>query len=513
MADEKHIIKRAVIELHIPAADNAMGLQNKALSFFKEKICPMIEKIVDKYSASGETIRIDKLELDFQKFNPENLNEIELRKFEQQIEEKLIKLISEERNNNNFSGDIITAVKKIPKEKADEELFLHLLKNGSLPWWAKTEESISLDSLAQKVIQQSADSIKKDLKKALVNDAVRKRIAYKLSTEAVEKLISLISTPDLLRFINEIINLLEDENSKRSIYEYTLKYFSTYSELNKRLFISTFVKEKGDVSFAEKLYKGAENKIEEIDVIIKKSLADLNEHFSDQIKKIFNTKDVEEYFSDQIKNIFNAKEALECFDPKDAEQKLIDKQKTIDKTNEEDLFIETVYEEEAGDYFIKNSGIIILAPYLSILFKELGLCDDKIFISDEAKEKAAYLLQFLATGNEESFEEHEMVLNKILCGIEIETPLILPFSISEKEKEECLNLLQAVANNWTALKGTSGEGMRDAFFMRDGILEKQSNGWDLKIEKTTIDILLDKLPWGISIIQMPWSTEMVFVNW
>ncbi|MGZ4048530.1 MAG: contractile injection system tape measure protein, partial [Bacteroidia bacterium] len=109
MADEKHIIKRAVIELHIPAADNAMDLQNKALSFFKEKICPMIEKIVDKYSASGETIRIDKLELDFQKFNPENLNEIELRKFEQQIEEKLIKLISEERNNNNFSGDIITA--------------------------------------------------------------------------------------------------------------------------------------------------------------------------------------------------------------------------------------------------------------------------------------------------------------------------------------------------------------------------------------------------------------------
>ncbi|MGZ4159166.1 MAG: contractile injection system tape measure protein [Bacteroidia bacterium] len=33
------------------------------------------------------------------------------------------------------------------------------------------------------------------------------------------------------------------------------------------------------------------------------------------------------------------------------------------------------------------------------------------------------------------------------------------------------------------------------------------------MEKTTIDILLDKLPWGISIIQMPWSTEMVFVNW
>ena len=153
MTEEKHIIKKAIVEIYVPSANNAMEMQNKALSFFKEKICPIIEKIVEKYANSGETIRIDKLELDFENFNPEHTNENELRKLEQQIEEKLIKLISEE-GDNNFSGEILATVKKIPKEKADEELFLHLLKTGTLPWWAKTEDSISLEALAQKIIQQ-----------------------------------------------------------------------------------------------------------------------------------------------------------------------------------------------------------------------------------------------------------------------------------------------------------------------------------------------------------------------
>ena len=65
----------------------------------------------------------------------------------------------------------------------------------------------------------------------------------------------------------------------------------------------------------------------------------------------------------------------------------------------------------------------------------MGLCDGKTFVSEEAKEHAVYLLQYLTTGSEESFEEHEMVLNKILCEMKIETPLVLPFTISEKEKE------------------------------------------------------------------------------
>lgn len=514
MAEEKHIIKKAIVEIYVPSANSAMDLQNKTMSFFKEKICPLIEKIVAKYSNEGETIRIDKLELDFENFNPQNSNDTELRKLEQQIEEKLVKLITEEQKNN-FSGETVTDVKKIPKEKADEELFIHLLRTGSLPWWAKTEQSISLEALAQKILAKSSGSIIKELSAAIRISAVRKRVANKLSSESVEKIIALAfsSSADFLKYVREILNVTKDdfpfsENIRKELYEYILKY-PVSSSYTMQLFIAGFIKEKNDLSLAEKLYKLSNiNSSDKTAETIKQGIADTDEHFSNQIKKMFNVKDVKLFFSSEENN--------------EVKEKTVTEQKTNvlrpnnkkDLINEEDFSHEQIeLYEETGDYFIKNSGMIILAPYLSALFTELDLCDGKTFISEEAKERAVYLLQYLATGKEEDFEEHEMVLNKILCGVEIGAPLTLQFIISEKEKEECLGLLQAVATNWPALKGTSGEGMRDTFFMRDGILEQQSNGWNLKIEKTTIDILLDKLPWGISILQMPWSKEMIFVEW
>ena len=523
MADAKHIIKKAVVEVYIPSADSAFELQGKTLHFFKEKVCPLIEKIASKHS-TDEIIRIDKLELDIREFNPDDFSDARLAVIEEQIEKQIMKLVAKEKQLD-FSDEILPLVKKISKEKADEELFVYLLKTGSLPWWAKTEEKISLQTLAEKVLLNPSDSFKQELTKVLYSSDVRKRVAYKLTSESAEKIISIVygSSANILKHIKQLVGFVKDseissEELRVSLYEYVFSY-ADISNSTFHVFVSEFVKEKNDFSLIEKLYKIANktdvstnlNKIDDVSqmsVVVKQALANTNEHFSDRIKKIFSVKDVLLFFdlkeSEHIeKEIKDTKKRAE--NANEAEQVSV-------KRKEEELS-QAASIEEVGDYFIKNAGVIILAPYLSPLFKELGLFDGKVFISDEAKERAVYILQYLATGEEEVFEEHEMVLNKILCGVGIGAPLTLSFVISEKEKEECLNLLQAVADNWTALKGTSRTGMRDAFFMRDGILEQQANGWNLKIEKTTIDILLDKLPWGISILQMPWSKEMIFVNW
>ena len=172
-----------------------------------------------------------------------------------------------------------------------------------------------------------------------------------------------------------------------------------------------------------------------------------------------------------------------------------------------------VSEIKSDKYFIQNAGVIILAPFLPLLFKELELVKNNTFLSDEAKERAICLIHYMLNNTQENFEEHEMTLNKILCGFPIFNPLIYTITITDKEKEECNNVLASVVEHWKALKNTSPESMRQAFFVRDGLIERQTNGWNLKIERTTIDILLDKLPWGISIIKLPWSEETIFVDW
>ena len=74
-------------------------------------------------------------------------------------------------------------------------------------------------------------------------------------------------------------------------------------------------------------------------------------------------------------------------------------------------------------------------------------------------------------------------------------------------------MLQAVIDNWTIMKGNSPDALREGFFQREGKLSKKGNGWNLQVEKKTIDILLNKLPWGLGLVRLPWLEELIFVEW
>ena len=106
-----------------------------------------------------------------------------------------------------------------------------------------------------------------------------------------------------------------------------------------------------------------------------------------------------------------------------------------------------------------------------------------------------------------------MILNKLLCGIDIEEPLPNHIDLGEVEIEEVGNLLGSVVTHWTALKATSQEGLRKTFLMKDGILSQEAQGWRLKIERSSVDILVDRLPWSISMIKLPWCKEILNVEW
>jgi len=51
------------------------------------------------------------------------------------------------------------------------------------------------------------------------------------------------------------------------------------------------------------------------------------------------------------------------------------------------------------------------------------------------------------------------------------------------------------------------------FFHRDGKLVQVDKNFRLIVERKAQDILLDKLPWGVSIIKLPWREQLLFVEW
>ena len=63
------------------------------------------------------------------------------------------------------------------------------------------------------------------------------------------------------------------------------------------------------------------------------------------------------------------------------------------------------------------------------------------------------------------------------------------------------------------MKNTSRTIFQDTFLKREGVLYKKEDKWHLKVEHRAVDILLKKLPWGLSIVKFPWNNYLIIVEW
>ncbi len=168
--------------------------------------------------------------------------------------------------------------------------------------------------------------------------------------------------------------------------------------------------------------------------------------------------------------------------------------------------------EEVEECYIENAGLVLFWPFLGRFFTNVGLMEDGAFLSLEHQERAAVYLQYLL-GDEPSLEEFTLPLNKLLCALPIEHPLTYAHPINEKEKEFCQELLQSTIENWSSLRGTSIPGFQGSFLNRQAVLKKQENGWLLQVEKMAFDMLLEKLPWPVSIVKLTWMEQPIYVEW
>ena len=170
-------------------------------------------------------------------------------------------------------------------------------------------------------------------------------------------------------------------------------------------------------------------------------------------------------------------------------------------------------EEEVNGIYINQAGLVLLHPFLTNYFRAVGLVEENTFCHDLAQQTAIYLLHYLATG-ETSAPEYELVLPKLLCGWPLNeaiSPDIYPLEEAFSEAEE---LLQTVINYWEALKNTSPDGLREGFLQRQGKLTRVGNQqWKLQVEQVAIDVLLSRLPWGVSMVKLPWMDALLTVEW
>ncbi|MEQ9289292.1 MAG: contractile injection system tape measure protein [Cyclobacteriaceae bacterium] len=161
---------------------------------------------------------------------------------------------------------------------------------------------------------------------------------------------------------------------------------------------------------------------------------------------------------------------------------------------------------------IKNAGLVIAWPYLSKYFELLSMTENGEFKTKEEAIRAVLLLQYVATGSA-SAPEHELVLNKVLCGVKIFTPVPLEITLTQHEIDTSNMMLKGLLQNWPRLKDSSIEALREGFVVRNGYIYENEKTWELKVEKKTLDILMEELPWAFGMIKLPWMEKRLIVEW
>lgn len=169
-----------------------------------------------------------------------------------------------------------------------------------------------------------------------------------------------------------------------------------------------------------------------------------------------------------------------------------------------------------GGVYIDNAGLVLFGSYLPHWLRALGVYEPesgKLRLPDvESRSRAVHLLQWLVDGRCDA-PEPALVLNKLLLGLTPSAVVAAGHQPSPEDLQTCERLLTTVLSHWGALGGTSVTGLRETFLQREARLEPSAEGWRLRVQRKTLDVLVDQIPWTISIVRHSWMEQAIYVSW
>ena len=487
-----HLIGKQVFHIEVGSSKDTYALQQQLSEMCRENLTPHLEELFNRYVGEEEVLQLKKIEIDLGEINLDKTNH-------DSIVNKILLLVEEEMKQNkpeiiSIQSNFRKGQKPSTGESIKEYMFrlwLYWLENGVLPvygirpgenWMPQVLEVLATEHTAisqlKEILAKNEQALQRLILQHNVNDL-----------KAIAELYTGFHQQNLSLFLEEFRLFAENEANifqqlKLSFRELEVKSWElVFREVifRSKKVDSEYLQKKILYSFPRELVKN-----------IKETGEKKPENFL-QWNRIIQS----------VGKNYGAKEEIGLKE---------DEENVRKNTSAEENQIPVEQEEKEGLQFVRNAGLVILHPFLFRFFQKLKLVENKDFKDPYSQVKSVLLLQFLTTGKE-IVPEYDMFLPKFLCSMPANLPIDHKIQLEKTEKEEANNLLKAVIENWGALGATSPDGLREGFFRREGKFIKNDSGWKLVVEAKAIDILLDKLPWGISIIKLPWMEEHLKVEW
>lgn len=499
----RHVIKKQVLELKLSSNKDMFRIQQKAGDFYYQQILPAIEKVLDNMTDEAYVIQIDKMELDLGNIEwvegHQEMNGTDLYQRIQQETKKALQHLLDQQYLDSRKGGQMADLKKTHARHACEQ-WLHYMRSGYLGWntGALTADwhLLVLEALATDY------SLIAELKQ-LVHDNVNavQRLISNHPVNFLVKLMEVVTAHEqqmLPQWIFEIERYLSDEEIEWNAME--LRPIGKMRTSIWQEFLKAGIEGKASAAIAfdileqhrnDKRFRGLHRTQEALPLLwpVLESIT-----LQNGILPLSNMGPIEKGHG--LPTDTNNMEEREKNEREGV---------ALKKDGLENALL-------ADGIFATNAGLILLHPFYRHLFMHTGLTVQGDFIGRTEQEKAIWLLHFIATGCLEA-EEHELLLPKVLCGYPIDLSPDKDILLDSSICEEALNMMKAAIEQWTMLKNTSVDGLREGFLQRKGKLYKKDDDTCIAMETSAIDILLDQLPWNLNIVKLPWVKELIKVEW
>ena len=469
----RHIIRQQYLDVELRGAESdALQLTRRLPGFFHDSLAPALERILERVAAPGEHLYIERLEIDAGDLTLEAMEHELVETVTRSLVQAIRDRIASVDLSSPQSGD--SPIHRRSQPQKLEEAFLYFLNTGTLPWTFRLPEGSSLeqvllDSWLEAAKSGTASHFKiASVLSLLASPTVRARLTRQFSQIFLVELFSLLS-PEGLQALDEVFQILRREAPSgldRKAFE-------------RQIWETAFTAVAGGRSLPAR----------ELVHLSFQSLSNSSPRHAAMAKLL------ESHWPG-----ITASEA-----------------KRIDRAESSSAVEPLMDHADAGEpldvregIYIDNAGLVLLHPFLPQFFGALGVASENKLLKPD---RALCLLNYLATGQTVA-PEYELILPKILCKVPLEVPVESNVELTTAELEESLALLEAVIRHWEALRNTSPDGLRGTFLLRSGKVSLRGDGdWLLQVESKGYDILLDQLPWGISMIKLPWMEKIMWVEW
>ncbi|MDX1909692.1 MAG: contractile injection system tape measure protein [Bacteroidia bacterium] len=469
-----HYIGRQMLLLDLVGVADAQAVQAQAVRTFKEETLPRLDRLFDRLCPAGYTLSLDSLDLDLGQVAPGKLGDLLTEKLLQALESALSKAMETPARAAAYAQaqDTPAAGTQYATDAARQVgMWLTFLERGYLPGWnglpdPRTWESRLLQSLADEPAWRGP--LGTLLRRVPI---ARQRLVRQFSPELIRQLWGWSELPVWAYEAAEALDVIWEE-------------WSVTERFQERLMEVLF---SDETITPDSMARRLKTWWTASHIPVENALA--------QTREVFDHQEV----TSEVRAVLTILSQGTDPDTPAAPAPLADKKPSLPLPE---------------GLYVPHAGLVLLHPFLPTFFRAVGLLapDEGTFLNETTQERGIHLLAYLATSIEAA-PEYELPFVKLLCGWPLDLPVRRVFSLSETELYECNELLTAVVGYWEALKNTSPDGLREGFLQRPGKLTLKEDQWVLHIEQNALDILLDRLPWGLSLVKLPWMPEMVHVNW